>query len=178
VIEVGSTYGSVTYLGARYASVRGRDGKEHLIPNENLITNQVINWSYSSPLVRLDVKFGVAYSSDLHAVRDLAAEAASRTHRVLASPRPVCHVTGFGDSAVDMLLRFGRRPDTRGDQHQGGGVSCAVGCAQWTWDRDPDAATRGAHPRAGISDDASSARSAVGTGLNRVKMERPFHGRC
>ncbi|TMJ60920.1 MAG: mechanosensitive ion channel, partial [Alphaproteobacteria bacterium] len=55
VIEVGSTFGSVTYLGARYASVRGRDGKEYLIPNENLITNQVVNWSYSSLLVRLDV---------------------------------------------------------------------------------------------------------------------------
>src|SRR6202007_3048363 len=76
-IEVGSTYGSVTYLGARYTAVRGRDGKEYLIPNENLIANQVINWSYSSLLVRLDVKFGVAYSSDLHAVRDLAAEASS-----------------------------------------------------------------------------------------------------
>jgi small-conductance mechanosensitive channel len=106
VIEVGSTFGSVTHLGARYASVRGRDGKEYLIPNENLITNQVINWSYSSPLVRLDAKFGVAYCSDLHAVRDLAVEVARRTDRVLASPRPVCHVMGFGDSAVDMLLRF------------------------------------------------------------------------
>ena len=106
VIEVGSTYGSVTYLGARYTSVRGRDGKEYLIPNENLIANQVINWSYSSPLVRLDAQFGVAYGSDLHAVRDLAVDVARRTNRVLASPRPVCHVTGFGDSAVDMLLRF------------------------------------------------------------------------
>jgi small-conductance mechanosensitive channel len=106
VIEVGSTFGSVAYLGARYASVRGRDGKEYLIPNENLITNQVINWSYSSHLVRLDAKFGVAYGSDLHTVRELAVEVATRTDRVLASPRPVCHVTGFGDSAVNMLLRF------------------------------------------------------------------------
>jgi small-conductance mechanosensitive channel len=106
VIEVGSTFGSVTYLGARYASVRGRDGKEYLIPNENLITNQVVNWSYSSRLVRLDVPFGVAYDSDLHAVRDLAVEAAKRTNRVLASPMPVCHLTGFGDSAVNLLLRF------------------------------------------------------------------------
>jgi small-conductance mechanosensitive channel len=106
VIEVGSTFGTVTHLGARYAAVRGRDGKEYLIPNENLITNQVINWSYSSPLVRLDAPFGVAYGSDLHAVRKLAVEVAARTPRVLASPRPVCHVTGFGDSAVDMLLRF------------------------------------------------------------------------
>ena len=106
VIEVGSTFGSVIYLGARYASVRGRDGKEYLIPNENLITNQVVNWSYSSRLVRLDVAFGVAYGSDLHAVRELAVEAAKRANRVLASPTPVCHLTGFGDSAVNLLLRF------------------------------------------------------------------------
>jgi len=106
VIEVGSTFGSVTYLGARYASVRGRDGKEYLIPNENLITNQVVNWSYSSLLVRLDVPFGVAYDSDLHAVRELAVEVAKRTKRVLASPTPVCHLTQFGDSAVNLLLRF------------------------------------------------------------------------
>jgi small-conductance mechanosensitive channel len=106
VIEVGSTFGSVTYLGARYTSVRGRDGKEYLIPNENLITNQVVNWSYSSLLVRLDVEFGVAYSSDLHAVRDIAVAVAKGTKRVLASPTPICHVTGFGDSAVNMLLRF------------------------------------------------------------------------
>ena len=106
VIEVGSTFGSIIYLGARYASVRGRDGKEYLIPNENLITNEVVNWSYSNSLVRLDAEFGVAYSSDLHAVRDLAVEVASATPRVLASPRPVCHVTGFGDSAVNLLLRF------------------------------------------------------------------------
>jgi len=106
VIEVGTTFGIVTHLGARYAAVRGRDGKEYLIPNENLIANQVINWSYSSPLVRLDAPFGVAYGSDLHAVRALAVEVAGCTNRVLASPRPVCHVTGFGDSAVNMLLRF------------------------------------------------------------------------
>jgi small-conductance mechanosensitive channel len=114
VIEVGSTFGPVTHLGARYASIRGRDGKEYLIPNENLITNQVINWSYSSPLVRLDAKFGVAYGSDLHAVGDLAVDVARRTDRVLASPRPVCHVTGFGDSAVDMLLRFWIEDPTNG----------------------------------------------------------------
>jgi small-conductance mechanosensitive channel len=106
VIEVGSTFGSITYLGARYASVRGRDGKEYLIPNENLITNEVVNWSYSNSLVRLDAEFGVAYASDLHEVRDLAVEVASATERVLASPRPVCHLTGFGDSAVNLILRF------------------------------------------------------------------------
>jgi small-conductance mechanosensitive channel len=57
-------------------------------------------------LVRLDVPFGVAYDSDLHAVRELAVEVAKRTKRVLASPTPVCHLTAFGDSAVNLLLRF------------------------------------------------------------------------
>jgi small-conductance mechanosensitive channel len=106
VIEVGSTFGSITYLGARYTSVRGRDGKEYLIPNENLIANQVINWSYSNSLVRVDTPFGVAYSSNLHQVRKIAIDVASRTPRVLASPQPLCHVTGFGDSAVNLVLRF------------------------------------------------------------------------
>jgi small-conductance mechanosensitive channel len=106
VIEIGSTFGSITYLGARYASVRGRDGKEYLIPNENLITNQVVNWSYTNSLVRLDAEFGVAYDSDLHVVREVAVDVAKETKRVLAWPPPVCHVTGFGDSAVNLLLRF------------------------------------------------------------------------
>ena len=106
VIAIGDTFGQVISLGARCTSVRGRDGKEYLIPNENLITNQVINWSYSSQLVRIDVTFGVAYSSDLHQVRALAVSTAQQTARVLPSPVPVCHVTGFGDSAVNFVLRF------------------------------------------------------------------------
>ena len=57
-----------------------------------------------SLLVRLDVEFGVAYSSDLHAVRDLAVAVAKGAKRVIASPTPVCHVTGFGDNAVNLLL--------------------------------------------------------------------------
>ena len=65
-------------------------------------------------MVRLDVRFGVAYHSDLHAVRDVAIEVAKRTDRVLGSPRPVCHVTGFGDSAVDMILRFWIEDPTNG----------------------------------------------------------------
>ncbi|HEY1795457.1 MAG TPA: mechanosensitive ion channel domain-containing protein [Stellaceae bacterium] len=106
VIEVGDTFGHVVSLSARYASVLGRDGKEYLIPNENLITNQVINWSYSSPLVRIDTPFGVAYASDLREVRVLAIEACGRVARVLDDPAPVCHITGFGDSSVNLLLRF------------------------------------------------------------------------
>ncbi len=61
VIQMGNQYGWINFLGSRYVSVVARNGTEHLIPNENLITNEVINWSYSSKLVRLSLPVGVSY---------------------------------------------------------------------------------------------------------------------
>jgi small-conductance mechanosensitive channel len=105
-IEVESTFGWITSLNARYVSVRSRDGKEFLIPNEDLITRRVTNWSFSSRQVRLDVPFKVAYGSDLHAARRVATAAAAEPSRVLKEPAPVCHVTEFGDDGIGLLLRF------------------------------------------------------------------------
>jgi small-conductance mechanosensitive channel len=116
----------VTSLGARYAAVRGRDSKEYLIPNETLITNQVTNWSYSTPLLRLDIAFGVGYGSDLREVRRLAIEAAADTRRVIASPAPVCHITEFGDNAVQMLLRFWIEDPANGIRNVTGDVYLAL----------------------------------------------------
>ncbi|MEO0401392.1 MAG: mechanosensitive ion channel domain-containing protein [Pseudomonadota bacterium] len=106
VISLGDTFGWIQTLGARYASVVTRDGKEYLIPNEDLITGQVVNWSHSDEFVRLDIYFGTAYDDDPHQVRALAIEAASGVERVLTSRPPVCHIVGFGDSSVDYILRF------------------------------------------------------------------------
>ena len=64
VIEIEGTYGWINSLRARYASVITRDGKEHLIPNEDLITNRVINWSFSDRNVRVRAPIGISYSSD------------------------------------------------------------------------------------------------------------------
>ncbi len=112
VITVGDTYGRINQLAARYASVISRDGREYLIPNEDLITSQVVNWSYSSDLVRLDLDFGVSYLASPHEVRKLARETAAGHQRVQAAPPPVCHITAFGDSSVDYRLRFWiRDPD-------------------------------------------------------------------
>jgi small-conductance mechanosensitive channel len=106
VIEIGNTVGRITSMAARYVSVRARDGKDYLLPNEELITSRVVNWTYSSPLVRLDLPFGVAYGSDLHQVRAIAVAAAAEPARIVKSPEPVCHATGFGPSAIEFLLRF------------------------------------------------------------------------
>ena len=106
VISVGDTYGSVNSLGARYASVVTRDGMEYLIPNEDIITQQVVNWSYSSNAVRLGIPVGVSYKSDVRKAIALCKEAAAEVPRVIKEPKTVCLLKGFGDSSVDLELRF------------------------------------------------------------------------
>ncbi|MCP5088026.1 MAG: mechanosensitive ion channel [Rhodobacteraceae bacterium] len=106
VISLEGTFGWITQLGARYASVLTRDGREYLIPNEDFITSQVINWSHSSDLVRLDIKFGVSYDSDPHEVKRIAGKAPLRVKRVVTTPAPVCHMINLGDSSIDFVLRF------------------------------------------------------------------------
>ncbi len=106
-IELGQTFGWIRELRARFVSVITRDGREYLIPNEDFITTQVINWSFSDQYVRLDVPFGVSYDSDPHEVVRLAIEAAGSVDRVVTEYKPpVCWMTAFGDSALEFLLRF------------------------------------------------------------------------
>ena len=106
VIEVGGAYGWIRKLGARYAAVVTRDGKEYLIPNEDLITQQVVNWSYSDRNVRMHIPIGVSYHSDVRLAMKLVEEAALACPRILRSPAPVARLVGFGDSSVDLELRF------------------------------------------------------------------------
>lgn len=106
VITVGETFGWITSLHARYVSVTMRDGREILIPNEDLITQKVQNWSYQDSFVRLDIDFGVSYESDPHEVKKIAVDAARQHKRVLSSRPVVCHITGFGESSIDFILRF------------------------------------------------------------------------
>lgn len=106
VIEVGQTYGRVNAMGARYASVITRDATEFLIPNEDLITQQVINWSYSSKNVRLRAPIGVSYDTDIPKALKLIEGAAKDVPRVLENPAPRCLMRGFGDSSIDLELRF------------------------------------------------------------------------
>ncbi|MBV8189464.1 MAG: mechanosensitive ion channel [Alphaproteobacteria bacterium] len=106
VLVVGNTYGRVNSLGARFVSVITRDGTEFLIPNETLVTEHVVNWSYSSNQVRLKVPIGIAYRSDVRRAIALCLESADEVERVLKQPKPVCLLMGFGDSTVDLELRF------------------------------------------------------------------------
>jgi small-conductance mechanosensitive channel len=101
VIVVGDSFGHVTKIGVRAVSVVTRDGKEHLIPNENLMTQEVENWSYSSKDVRVHIPVGVSYGADLPTAQRLMIEAAKASVRVLDDPAPTVWLRGFGESSVD-----------------------------------------------------------------------------
>ncbi|MBU1002024.1 MAG: mechanosensitive ion channel [Proteobacteria bacterium] len=105
VIEIGGVYGWITELRGRFVSVVTRDGKEYLIPNEDLITSQVVNWSFSDNKVRLKVPVGVSYGTDVHQALALMKQAAAGLPRILDTPAPVALFLGFGDSSLDLELR-------------------------------------------------------------------------
>lgn len=126
-ISLGETFGWIRELRARFVSVVTRDGREYLIPNEDFITHEVINWSFSDEYVRIDVPFGVSYDSDPHEVTRLAIEAASGVERVnSARNAPVCWLTAFGDSSLDFLLRFWIRDPQNGMTNIRGKVLLAL----------------------------------------------------
>lgn len=106
VIVVADYYGRVDALTARYVSVTTRDGVEHLIPNEELIINRVENWSHSQNLLRLRQVVGVHYKADVHKAIALCKEAAAETPRILDDPAPNCLMKEFGDSSVNLELRY------------------------------------------------------------------------
>ncbi len=106
IIQVGDVYGWITSLRGRFVSISTRDGKEYLIPNEDLITQQVVNWSFSDRQIRMRVPIGISYKADPHKAIELVLEATRGTPRILVDPEPVCLLMGFGDSSVDLELRF------------------------------------------------------------------------
>ncbi|MEM7766400.1 MAG: mechanosensitive ion channel domain-containing protein [Pseudomonadota bacterium] len=132
VIEVDETYGVVKSLGLRYASVVTRDGKEHLIPNEQLITDKVVNWSYSNRKVRIKRRLRIEYETDLRLACRLVIEGAAATPRVLADPAPKCLVMEFGDEAVEIEARFWIEDPQNGVNNVGSEVMLTV------WDRFKD----------------------------------------
>lgn len=105
VITIGEKFGWVQELHARYVVVKDRDGVERLIPNETLITNEVINWSYSDRNVRIKIPVSISYDNDPELALALLREAAMANPRVLADPAPATRLMAFGDSGIELELR-------------------------------------------------------------------------
>ena len=99
-------FGWVTAMNARYVSLTTRDGTEWLVPNDELISKRIVNWSYSHNRLRLLTPIGVTFDCDVPLAMKLVEEAARSTPRVLADPPPVCRLMSFGDSSVNLEMRF------------------------------------------------------------------------
>ena len=104
-VQFGQTTGEVMRIGMRSSTVRTWDGAEVIVPNANLIANEVTNWTKSDRLRRIDLAVGVAYGSDPQRVIDLLLSVASRHPDALPSPAPTALFIAFGASALDFQLR-------------------------------------------------------------------------
>jgi small-conductance mechanosensitive channel len=99
-------YGFIKNTGARYTLVETFDSKEIMIPNEEFITKNVINWTYSNKQGRIDIEVGVSYKSDIEKARELILEAA-REHKMCSKdPAPNCFLREYADSSINFLLHF------------------------------------------------------------------------
>lgn len=101
VIVVGDSFGWVNKIGVRAVSVVTRDGKEHLIPNEILMTQEVENWSYTDRNVRVRIPVTVAYDCDLKLAQELMLRAAKESPRALNDPPTNVRLSAFGESGVE-----------------------------------------------------------------------------
>ncbi len=124
VIVVGDSFGWVNKIGVRAVSVITRDGKEHLIPNENLMTQEVENWSYSDRNVRVRIPVGVVYDCDLKLAQELMLRAATESPRVLDSPKPNVWLAG-----VRRQLRSTMRSSPGSAIPKAASAMCAATCS-------------------------------------------------
>jgi small-conductance mechanosensitive channel len=107
IIELGDgVTGTIKQTSARYTLIEAFDGKEIMIPNEDLATNRVTNWTYSHDKGRVQIEIGVAYQSDLKCVQRLLLESAQEHPRCSLAPEPRCFLREFGESSVNFLLLF------------------------------------------------------------------------
>ena len=106
VISVGTTFGVVRGLHARYVEVRDRDGKDILIPNETLLTSEIVSWSHGDRNVRLRLPVQISYQSNPETAMAILVQAARETARVLTDPPPAARIMAFGDNGINLELRL------------------------------------------------------------------------
>ena len=110
-VEIGPLSGVVTDIGMRASVVRTWQGAEVIVPNANLISSEVINWTLSDDSHRIEVPVGVAYGTEPRRVLDLLTSVARNHSDVFEDPEPVVLFLGFGDSSLDFELRAWTGPD-------------------------------------------------------------------
>ncbi|MBW1692475.1 MAG: mechanosensitive ion channel family protein [Deltaproteobacteria bacterium] len=106
MVQVGDDWGMVSRINIRTTVVQSFDNASLIIPNSQMLSNRITNWSFQDPKVRRQVDVGVAYGSDVHLVRDLLLQIAAEIPEVLGDPAPRVDFMDFGNSALIFRIRF------------------------------------------------------------------------
>jgi potassium-dependent mechanosensitive channel len=104
-VQLGPMWGKVSRIGVRSSTVRTFEGAEVIVPNANLISQDVTNWTLSDYRRRMEILVGVAYGTDPRKVLEILRNAAEADERLLQDPKPVVLFLGFGQSSLDFSLR-------------------------------------------------------------------------
>ncbi len=105
-VEVNNLLGRVSRIGVRSSSITTFDGAEVVVPNNNLIANDLINWTLSSNIKRVEIHIGATYDADPNIVLKILADAAIEGPHVLKNPAPEALFNDFGESSLNFILRF------------------------------------------------------------------------
>ncbi len=105
-IELDSIVGNVSSIGIRASTIRTFDGAEVIVPNGDLISGRVINWTLAARQQRVTIPVGVAYGTDPKEVLAILRKVAASTEKVLKTPPPIALFRGFGESSLDFELRI------------------------------------------------------------------------
>ena len=122
-IEMDGKFSEIRKIGIRATTVQTRDRADLIIPNADLISNQVTNWTLRNRLARLIIPVGVAYGSDVSLVMETLMQCAQSNPKVANFPAPKALFLSFGESTLDFELRvflrdFDHRIDVRSELHQ------------------------------------------------------------
>ena len=106
LVTIGDSSGRISAMKTRYISVAAGDGREFLIPNEDLVTQKVVNWTYTDKNTLVKVAFGANYDADPRLVCRLAAEIAAANPRATKGKTPNCILTEFAEAGMKFSLTF------------------------------------------------------------------------
>ena len=106
LVTIGDSSGRISAMKTRYISVAAGDGREFLIPNEDLVTQKVVNWTYTDKNTLVKVGFGANYDADPRLVCKLAIDIAAAAPRAIKSKPPNCILTEFAEAGMKFSLTF------------------------------------------------------------------------
>lgn len=106
LVEIDGITGTVTMIGIRFSTIHGAQGTDTLIPNSVLVEQKLVNWTYSTPDVRKDVRVSVAYDSDVDKVRDLLLTVTLSHKSVIRTPAPLITLEDFGNDGLVFNVQF------------------------------------------------------------------------